>query len=178
MSGRFCPSTALRKANASIVGRPASLDAYSTASRSVCKKRRTWLRRVRRSSKVADLGDHPGQHGDARQEQLAFDQPDVGQVVQDTGRSVLIQARLASQRARAAGPGPLVEVVVALWWRYRRCGRNRCGARLHLPPGIVWPGHIDAQDSTPCTTAARPQLGSLRDHTDREPFAPRSPVPR
>src|SRR5262249_17723163 len=49
---------------------------------------------------------------------------------------------------------------------------------LGVPPGIVWPRHIDTHDSTPCTTAARPQLGSLGVHTECEPLAARSPAPR
>ena len=43
MSGRFCPSIALRKPNASVAGRPASAAANSTAPRSAGRKRRTWL---------------------------------------------------------------------------------------------------------------------------------------
>ncbi len=63
---------------------------------------------------IADLGDQPGQHGDARQEDLAFDQSGRGQVEQDAGAFGADPGPVGEPAGQGRGLGAQVEVAVAV----------------------------------------------------------------
>ncbi len=67
-----------------------------------------------RGGLVADLGDQASQHGDSRQEDLAFDQPGRGQVEEDAGSFGTDPGPVGEPAGQGRGLGTLVEVAVAV----------------------------------------------------------------